>query len=484
MNYERLPELVFLVFAAIFTLLAKPMQTELRRRRYTRGRQLGKSRSTLWRGKGLLWGNRHIPRESARRHFLVMGTTGSGKSLIQRRLMAPVLKGFRAGRDRRALIFDAKNDTIPFLRHVGVTCPVYSLNPLETRANFPIAVRWDIAADIRSPARAMNLVANLIPIEKGGSNQYFSDAARQVVTAVCESLIRHAPDDWTFTSLVDISLSQDRIRKTLNRDARGREVLSAFFGDDRTAYQVFTTIYSRMAYFRPVATMWERTESKISLRHWLTDDSILVLGANATVSKALNAINEQIARVIVEEMDEQGNSETRETWIWIDEARLCGPLLKADILPYAAVKARSRGGCLVLGFQDIDGFREAAGVRIANEIVAQCSHKALLRVEGSASAKFASELIGNSSTIERFYSTNGRFALRTSSTNEQRVVKAAVMPSQFYDLPPTNRVNGLSGYFISPTFGVVRERISGADLQSLFFEETDVNAPRSIACSR
>ena len=98
--------------------------------------------------------------------------------------------------------------------------------------------------------------------------------------------------------------------------------------------------------------------------------SILVLGANATAKTSLDAINEQIFRVLVEEIDVQTNSESRRTWVWIDEARLAGPLLKSDLLPTLAVKGRSRGVALVLAFQDIEGLREAAGERIANELVA------------------------------------------------------------------------------------------------------------------
>ena len=483
MNFVNWPQVAFLVVAAILSFAAKPIRKRKRFRRYSRGRKLSKPRFSPGKGSGLLWGNHRIPRSSARRHFLVMGTTGSGKSLVQRLLMSEVLKGFKTGCDRRALIFDAKNDVVPFLAHVGVTCPVYSLNPIETGATFPIAARWDIATDIRSPARAMNLAAGLIPNEKSGNNQYFSDAARQVVTAVCESLIRHTPKTWTLSKLVQTTLSQTKIRSVLSRDAEGREVLAAFFGDDRTAYQVFTTIYSRMARYRPVAAMWRKRTAKISLRHWLSDDSILILGANATVSHAINAINEQIARVVVEEMDEQANSETRETWIWIDEARLCGPLLKADILPYAAVKARSRGGCIVLGFQDIEGLREAAGVRVANELVAQCSHKALLRVESNMSAQFASDLVGSNVTIETLESTNGGIFKKSTSSSEQRVVSPVVMPSELYDIPITSKKNGLTGYFLSPVFGVVRDTIRGRDLDCVAVREAPYIQSQKAMCS-
>lgn len=58
-------------------------------------------------------------------------------------------------------------------------------------------------------------------------------------------------------------------------------------------------------------------------------------------------------RVLVEETDVQPDSSTRRTRFWIDEARLSGPLFRGKMLPYLAVKGRSRGACLVLAFQNI-----------------------------------------------------------------------------------------------------------------------------------
>ena len=453
------------------SLFGNVLGKQLRKRRYFRGRKLGTLKAQTCKNESLLFGTQAIPRALAKQHFLFIGTTGSGKTLLQRQLLAPVLSGICPGKDQRALIFDAKNDIVPYLVHIGVTCPIYSLNPLETRDANPIACSWNIAADIQSPARALNLVANLIPAEKGGANQYFTDSARHVVTAVCESFIRHSPTTWEFSDLVFATLCQERIREILRRDAPGREVLDGFFRDERTAYQVFTTIYSRMGYFRPVAAMWQRASKSISLSKWLKTNSILLIGSNATVKTALDAINEQIVRVVVEEIDEQRDSKKRETWLWIDEARLAGPLLKSGILSQAAVKARSRGGCLVLGIQDIEGFREAAGTRLANEIVAQCSHKALLRMEGDESAKFASSLVGSFETIEWFKGESGKVGCKTQSESEQRVTKQAVLPSEFYNIPVTNKRNGLTGFFLSPTFGAIRSTVPGRLFEPQFVPE-------------
>ena len=444
-------------------IMQRPALRWYRAHRYTRGRQVTqKNKVKPSSAQRLRWGNSYLPESAAVRHFLVAGTTGSGKSLVQKLLMTDPLKRITKNSDRRAIIFDAKGDSADFLIQIGVRCKVYNFNPFGGDDSRSVAVAWDISKDICSPARAQNLAASLIPSEKSGNNQYFTDAARQVLAGVVGSLIRHSPFDWTFADLVYISVSKERIESVLKRDKRGQEVLDSFFAEERTSFQVFTTMVSRMAYYRPVAALWQSIPRKLSIRDWLQSESIVLLGSNATVKTSLDAINQQIFRVMVEEIDVQTNSESRRTWIWIDEARLAGSLLKSELLPYLAVKGRSRGAAIVLAFQDIDGFKEAAGERIANEIVAQCSNKALLRMESEGSAAWASKTLGQYETIEAFRSENqsGWF----QSISEQRVQRDAVLASEFFGIPVTNAANGLTGYFVTSEDGAYRGTISGRDL--------------------
>lgn len=448
-------------------LLVSRFKRSRRVRHFSRGRQVREEVLPATRDLGLQWGSQVVAMGDATQHFLAVGTTGSGKSLVQRLLMKRVIAGISPASDSRALIFDAKNDIVPFLKQSGGKCPVYSLNPFDARDAMPKAVRWNIAADITSPARAMNLAASFIPSESKGGNQYFTDAARQILSGVIESLIRHSPGHWTFSDFVFTALSMERIHRVLERDATGKDLLANFFGDERTAYQVFTTVASRMNYFRPVAALWQNRTHAVSIREWLQSESILLLGMNASSQIALDAINEILFRVIVEEVDEQSDCRRRRTWIWIDEARLSGPILRGPLLPYIAVKGRSRGACLVLAFQDIEGFREAAGVRIANEIIAQCSHKALLRLESDESAAWASRMVGQYETLDIMHSRPS-FLTRGGSQSEQVARRDAIMASEFYGLAPTSVEAGLSGYFITAKSGAVRANIPGERLRQVF----------------
>jgi hypothetical protein len=464
-------------------LYRKSILQQIRIRRYSRGRELKKQSRPLSSSKkpenSLRWGNQFLPESAATQHFLAVGTTGSGKSQVQRLLMEGPLTRIVDGSDSRAVLFDAKGDVTAYLKKIGVTAPVYSLNPFEARDSFPKAVSWDIAKDITSPARALNLSCSLIKQEKGGNNSYFSDAARLVVTGVVESFMRQAGTGWTFSDLVYATLSQKRLEEVLGRDEAGREIIEGLLGDDRTGYAVASTVVSKMRYYTSVAALWQRSTARISVRDWLEDNSILLLGSNATAKSSLDALNEQIFKVLVEEIDLQANSSTRRTWVWLDEARLAGSLLQNDLLPFLAVKGRSRGACLVLSFQDMEGFREAAGPRAAAEIVGQCSNKALLRMESDESASWAAKVLGQLETIELFrsHSTTG-LGLKSAGKNqsEQRVVKDAVLASEFYNIPVTDPENGLTGYFVTPTAGACRTVIPAPDIEKVVVQEAEESA--------
>lgn len=453
-------------------LLAGPFGRWCRVRRHTRGKRRSRPRKNYFSAKErplLQFGNELLPTSALNDHLLFAGTSGSGKSLLQRRLLKNFLRDIKPGSDSRCLILDAKNDIVPYLQQIGVTCDVWSVDPFETRNQFPMAAAWDVAADVTTPSEAMNFAAGIFPEEKDGTNRFWTDSARLVVAAVIESFLRHTPLDWRFSDLVYGTLDFKRMTTVLSRDQHGQETLENFFFDEDVAYKIFATIASRMTYYRPVAALWQRlpADRKLSVRDWLEAESILLLGVNATSRKALEVINELLFRTVVQEVDMLPNSSHRKIVIWLDEARLAGSLLRRDLLPYFAVKSRSKGGSLVLSFQDIEGFRDACGSeRVANEIVAQCSYKWLGRFESEESARWASGLCGQYLTREWYRTEKGRIWSSPTNYSEQRLQEVEVLPAEFFNLPPPSKRHGVTGVFLSPQYGRI-ETVSGVELAAV-----------------
>ena len=100
----------------------------------------------------LFFAGHWLPFEAATSHFLVMGATNTGKTLIQRMLMQSALKSIGAGLDQRAIVFNAKQDVLSILAGMNLNCPVVTLDPFDARG-----YAWDMAADITTRNRCRDV---------------------------------------------------------------------------------------------------------------------------------------------------------------------------------------------------------------------------------------------------------------------------------------------------------------------------------------
>ena len=76
---------------------------------------------------------------------------------------------------------------------------------------------------------------------------------------------------------------------------------------------------------------------------------------------------------------------------FLDEFREAG---KLEGLRRLLNKGRSKGACVVLGCQDVEGVRAEYGREEANEILAQCTHTVVLNVGSPETAQWATGIFG------------------------------------------------------------------------------------------
>ncbi|MDC0936271.1 type IV secretion system DNA-binding domain-containing protein [Pirellulales bacterium] len=419
------------------------------RRRYTRGAELDRHGKDVIRPGERKWGTHGVSPAECRNHFIAVGRSDSGKSLLMQRLMADVVTSVTPGSDRRVLMYDAKNELVPYLMKLGVKAPVYSVNPLEKRTTFPQAVKWAAHLDIDCCASAENFSYKIIP-EESGQNRFFSDGARLLAARVCESFARHnaGGDGWDFSDVVYACLCPKRLISVLERDDVGMEALEGLMRESRTAYQVFVTLFSRMSRFRPSAAMNQRAQLGISIRRWVTEESLLLFSSNARTRHATDPLYELIFSLIVECTDELHDCAARETWCFLDEIRLCEPVIRSDMLNYFATKARSKGGILALGFQSYSGLKKVLGEDLAQELVAQCQNQAYLWFTSIEDAKWAAAQCGEKETLETLRSFSGTAGSRNRTASENRMMKQAILPSEFLAFGKPSPERGIKGVFI------------------------------------
>ena len=348
-----------------------------------------------------------------------------------------------------------------------------------------------MAKDITSPATAQQVASIHNPEEKNASQPFFSDAARQLLQAAMIALIKSRPGKWTFRDLLLAMNSKERLAALLELHPETRDVGHRYLGsEDRTVASVMATVGTKLGPFEVVAATWSKAKKQISLTSWISSESVLVLANDESFRSVLDPINRVIFKRAVELTLAQKGTSTGRTWFFLDEVREAGNL---DGLGRLMTKGRSTGAAVVLGFQDIQGMREAFGKESADEIVGLCANKAILRIESPETAEWASKLLGQYEVLEEKISTttgestsesktntrgknsgwshsfgmnsssnstqggtNSSVAtgltstLSTSSTNSyERKERSAALASEFMTLPPTQAQTGLTGFFLT-----------------------------------
>lgn len=309
-------------------------------------------------------------------------------------------------------------------------------------------------------ATARQIAINIVT-EDEGPNRFFSDASRELMIGVQLSLMQHCPLRWTFRDLLLILRNQDYLRQTLERSANTRD-LCEYFKEERTFQNIRSCMASKLGRFEPIAACWDRASESIALSDWVRGESVLVLGYDPSIRHVMETVNKMLFQRVTELLLALPDSTTRRSWVFNDEATQTGNL--AEPLSGLATFGRSSGCRLVLGFQDIEGLRKVFGKEQAHEITGMCSNKALLRMDSPETAQWAQSVVGSFEALERRRSSIPGDKSKDATSSEQLQKRDAVLASEFLSLPPTNRTNGLTGYYLSPFTGVFRSTLSAAEI--------------------
>jgi type IV secretory pathway TraG/TraD family ATPase VirD4 len=357
-----------------------------------------------------------------------------------RLLMQSVLPDIGDGGDVRALVYDAKQDALPILSAICPEAQIRTTNPFDARG-----VAWDLCRDIREPRVAIEIAFTLIPQEHE-SQPYFANAARHLLYGVMVSYMRSGLE-WCFADLLRGLESPDRLRAILMRHPQTHSIVHRYFHDERVLADIMSTVATKMLPFESIAACWEQAEEKISLQQWVLGSSILVLGNSEVSRTAIDAINRCMFKRASDITLGQSESFERRSWFVLDELSEAGRL---DGLVSLLKKGRSKGACVATSFQTISGLRDARlyGPHLTDEIVGQIGNRFFGRLECPETAEWSSRSFGEQE-IDRTSPTHTSSQQgSSSSTNRQVVTQRALLPSQFMNIPPCTRRNGLTGYFM------------------------------------
>lgn len=397
-----------------------------------------------------------LSNDEAVQHFLAVGAMGSGKTTLLRLLMQDVVPDIKQGSDRRALVYDPKQEMVSILTGIRPDVSLVITDPFDARG-----AAWDMAKDVRETRVAIEIAFTLIPREKE-SQPFFSDAARHLIYGVMISFMKRGLP-WTLGDVLRAVASPKRLRRVLWANQYSRTLIARYFNDRRLLSNILSTLATRLLPFEPIAACWDAASAKFSLEDWVKNESVLVLASCDTSRHAIDAINRCIVKRCIDLLLSQSESTTRRTWFFLDELSEAGRL---DGLSSLLKKGRSKGGCAVLAFQSVAGLRDSQlyGPRMTAEILGQVGHRVIGRLECPETAEWASQLIGDQEIRQQTTSRSYTAQQTTRTTNEQIVTRRAVLPSELMSLTPCDSANGLTAFYLSRVAGAFCSTISGEEL--------------------
>ncbi|MDZ4849680.1 MAG: type IV secretion system DNA-binding domain-containing protein [Pirellulaceae bacterium] len=388
------------------------------------------------------WGQFELHESDTEGHFLAIGTTGSGKTIILRLLMQDALSLVGKGLGYRGLVYDAKQDVYPILAGYCEIDRIKSLNPFDARG-----YAWWMSKDVRVSAVAMEVAFTLIP-EVSESSAFFRNSARHIAWGImCSYMLSGL--DWTFADMLRSFRSMSTCRRVLLRHPQTRHVVRMYFGEKKLLNDIRATLAATLMVYEPIAGSWEKAHrdgKKLSLLDCMDSEEIVILG-NSEMSRApIDSINRCIFKRWTELILAQPDGTTKRFWTFIDELSEAGPL--PSIVPLLK-KSRSHGGRVAVASQSIAGLQDSKmyGEWVTKDLLAVLSNRFVGRLECPITAEYLSQYIGDQEIEQTSTSSTFSSSQNSRSVNRSRATQRTVLPSEYMAIPACGLENGLAGLF-------------------------------------
>ena len=395
-------------------------------------------------------GNLTIPLREATKHILIAGMTGSGKTLTLRIALRSIVDILNTGTGRM-IIYDATQQTLALLRGLGLRCPVYDLNP------FHEGTCWHISRDCTSPADAEALTQSIIlePMQQDKGDSFWKNSAALLFRGVIEFLMLNAPGAWDLRDVCCCFSNEALLSAILRSDPRTAHYLDeALEKTDKTLSGIVQTIRAQTGQLQILAALWHRATHRISLKEWMTQNAVIMIGRDERAKITLNAVNNLILGQFTQLLMSQpslADGGSAEYFVVVDELGN----FRMSCLEQLATEGRGRKVSLMCAIQDVAQLRETYGPHKAEIIANQFTHKALLKCSGE-SAEWASRVLGDVELRRTTSSWDWQSTLlglfgwgnKTGMAETIATVRAAI-PSEFEAIPPVNAKTGLTGYYVS-----------------------------------
>ena len=350
-----------------------------------------------------------IPRSLESSHIMIMGDTGAGKSVLQRRILTQV-----AERGETAIVYDPALEYTP--QFFNADRGDLILNPLDARCPY-----WSPSDEVIHEAEALTLATSLFP-EKPHENTFFVEGPRKIFAHLLT--LKPAPEE-----LVRWMSHEEE----LDRQVRGTE-LEAFVyrgagpqrGGVLGALNMVADSLKLLPRESDAKERWTTEEWARKKTGWL------FLTSTPRFRERLLPLTSLWLDTLVLRLMNQGDPAVRHAWFVLDEL---ASLQRLPQLHTALTENRKSGNPVVIGFQG----RSQLEVRYGHEaesMLSQPATKIFLHTSEPRAAKWISDTIGEVE-MERLKETVNTQPLKLTNSKSyhlERRTEPLVLPSEISGL--------------------------------------------------
>ena len=375
-----------------------------------------------------------IPRSFESSHLMIMGDSGTGKSVLQRQLLIQIME-----RRETAIVYDPALEYTP-----QFYCPERGdliLNPLDVRCPY-----WSPSDEVINEAEAPTLATSLFP-DKPGENTFFVDGPRKIFAYLLT--LKPSPDE-----LVWWMSHEDE----LDRRLKGTELATFIYrsagpqrGGVLGALNMVADSLRMLPKENDTNQRWTTVEWSRRQSGWLFITTI------PRFRQRLLPLTCLWLDTLVLRLMNQGEPSTRRAWFVLDEL---ASLQRLPQLHTALTENRKSNNPVVIGFQG----RSQLEVRYGHEAEAMLSQpatKVFLHTSEPHAAKWISDTIGEVE-VERLKEAVNKEQfphLRTSKSHySERHPEPLVLPSEISGLPRMHALMKVENLVVPFSFPYVELR--------------------------
>ncbi|MFM7530730.1 MAG: type IV secretory system conjugative DNA transfer family protein [Nodosilinea sp.] len=396
------------------------------------------------------WANFQIPLNLLTGHFLTVGGTGAGKTLLTDRQVKSLIPLCPKGSGNTLVYFDTKGTAVQLLEGEG--CKDYILfNISDTRG-----WGWDIACDYGgSPPKLAEIAYKIAPPKKDGE-PFFRDSSRSALKAILCSM-SHIHPKWRLYwlyQLLQVPISQlDLENESFLEAQKGNLVFLQLLWrtlQPKTVAGILGELALLLDRLQPLFAHDAYAKKRFSLTELLEKGGVLVISMDLTLRDISEPAIHLLLDCLFDLVNARPDSEIKgkKGFLILDECPFLKTLPKlGSMLSFS----RSKGWHVSLTAQSIEQLTDFYPPGEIASIIGNVDNLCLLKNNDPYMNRWISDYFGQEQRVERTISEN--LGGSGGYTESQKLeIRPRVLAGALAALPATSPKTGVYCYLNSPHF--------------------------------